>query len=106
MRLGHLRRRDLITLFGGAAAAPFAAYAQQLDRIRRLGLLTVFAETDPEGRRRVAAFLQEMQQLGWTEGRNVRIDYRWTGGDPDRTRASVSELVASKPDAILVNNAL
>ena len=74
-----MQRRALITLLAGAAAWPLAAHAQQPDRIRRIG---VFAgiEEDAEGQARVAAFLQGLQQLGWTDGRNVRIDYRWGGG--------------------------
>ncbi len=71
-------RREFITLLGGAAAAwPLAARAQQPERMRRIGVLIAFAEDHPVGQARVTAFLQGLQQLGWTDGRNVRIDYRW-----------------------------
>src|SRR5262249_53419237 len=75
----HIRRRKfLATLLGGAAAWPLAARAQQpADQMRRIGVLTVFSKDDPEGQRRVAALLQKLQELGWTDGRNVRIEFRW-----------------------------
>jgi putative ABC transport system substrate-binding protein len=80
-----MRRRDFITLFGGAAAAwPLAARAQQGERMRRIGVLMNLAADDPETQRRMTAFVQGLQQLGWTNGRNVRIDYRCTGGDATR----------------------
>jgi putative ABC transport system substrate-binding protein len=102
-----LRRREFITLLGGAAVAwPVAARAQQSDQIRRIGVLTVFSQDDPEGQRRVAALLQRLQQLGWTDGRNVAIELRWAGGDPDRSRFYAGELVGMKPDVIFVNNTL
>ena len=76
-----MRRREFITLLGGAAAAwPLAARAQQGERMRRIGVLMHAAADDPEGQARIAAFLQGLQQLGWTDGRNVRIDYRWARG--------------------------
>ena len=79
-----MRRREFITLLGGAAAAwPLAARAQQGERMRRIGVLMNLTADDPEGQARIAAFLQGLQQLGWTDGRNVRIDYRWAAGDPD-----------------------
>jgi len=82
-----VKRREFITLLGGAAATwPLAARAQQAERMRRIGVLMDLAENDPEGQVRIAAFLQGLQQLGWTDGRNVRIDTRWTAGDADRTR--------------------
>jgi len=97
-----LRRRRFITLIGGAAAAwPLAARAQQPDRMRRIGVLTNLVENDPEGQARAAAFLQGLQQLGWTDGRNVRIDIRRTLGDTDRARRDAAELVALAPDVIL-----
>ena len=100
-----MKRRTFITLLGGAAAAwPLAARGQQADRVRRIGVLTVFSKDDPEGQRRVAALLQKLQELGWTDGRNVRIEFRWGGGDPDRSRFYAGELVGMKPDVILVNN--
>jgi ABC-type uncharacterized transport system substrate-binding protein len=98
-----LRRRDFITLLGGAAAWPLAARAQQPERMRRIGVLIPYAADDPEGQARIAAFLQGLQQLGWTEGRNVRIDYRWSAGDADRARRYAAELVALAPDVILAS---
>jgi len=96
-----MRRRDFITLFGGAAAWPLTARAQQGERMRHIGVLTNFAADDPEWKARLGAFLQGLQQLGWTDGRNVRIDTRETLGDPDRTRRYAAELVALAPDLIL-----
>jgi putative ABC transport system substrate-binding protein len=95
-----MKRREFITLLGGAAAWPIAARAQT-DRMRRIGLLMVNAEGDPEGQTRVGAFRERLRELGWTEGRNVRIDYRWGVGDP--ARASAADLVTLAPDAILAN---
>jgi ABC-type uncharacterized transport system substrate-binding protein len=97
-----MKRREFITLLGGAAAWPIAARAQT-DRMRRIGLLMVNAEGDPEGQTRVGAFRERLRELGWTEGRNVRIDYRWGVGDPERARASAADLVTLAPDAILAN---
>ena len=77
-----MRRRDFITLIGGAAALPLAARAQE--RMRRIGVFMAQAVNDAEGQARLAAFLRELNHLGWTEGRNVRIEYRWGGGDMDR----------------------
>jgi ABC-type uncharacterized transport system substrate-binding protein len=97
-----MRRREFITVLGGAAAAwPIAASAQQPDRMRRIGVLTPFAADDPESMARVAAFLQGLGNLGWTVGRNVQIDYRWSAADADRTRKDAMELVALAPDVIL-----
>ena len=73
-----LRRREFITLLGGAATWPFAARAQQGERVRRIGVINPFAANDLEGQARIAAFLQGLQELGWSVGRNVRIDIRWT----------------------------
>jgi putative ABC transport system substrate-binding protein len=102
----HIRRRELMfTLLGGAAAWPLAAHAQQPERMRRIGVLIPYAADDPEGQARIAAFLQGLQKLGWTEGRNVRIDYRWSAGDADRARRYAAELVALAPDAILASGA-
>jgi putative ABC transport system substrate-binding protein len=102
-----MSRREFISCLGGAAAWPYAARAQQAaDQMRRIGVLTVFSKDDPEGQRRVAALLHKLQELGWTDGRNVRIEFRWGGGDPDRSRFYAGELVGMKPDAILVNNAV
>jgi putative tryptophan/tyrosine transport system substrate-binding protein len=102
-----VRRREFITLLGGAAVAwPLAARAQQPERMRHIGVLTVFSKDDPEGQRRIAAFLQRLQELGWVDGRNVQIAFRWAGGDPDHSLFYAGELVGMKPDVILVNNAL
>jgi putative ABC transport system substrate-binding protein len=97
-----MRRREFMTLVGGAAAAwPLAARAQQPDRMRRIGVLMGWSESDPEFRSWMAAFLQAFAQLGWMEGRNVRIDVRWTNGNIERARALAKELVRLQPDAIL-----
>jgi len=97
-----MKRRDFIRLVGGVVAAwPLPAHAQQPERIRRIGVLHYLQENDPEGRTYVAAFLQALQESGWTVDRNVRIDYRWTGGDADRVRKYAAELVALAPDVIL-----
>jgi len=97
-----IRRRDFITLLGSAAAAwPLAARAQQPQRMRRIGVLMNYASDDAEGQARLAAFHQGLQQLGWTVGRNVQIDYRWGAGDADRIRKLAAELVELAPDVIL-----
>ena len=97
-------RREFITLLGGAAAAwPLAARAQQRERVRRVGMLTNLAADDPLATSRVAAFAQAMQELGWTVGRNLRIDYRWGQNDPDRLRKYAAELVALAPEVIVAN---
>src|SRR5271169_4321914 len=99
-----MRRREFITLLGGAAVAwPRAAHAQQADRMRRVGVLEARAADDPEGRARLAVFVQGLQELGWTDGRNVRIDYRWAAADADRSRTYAAELVALAPDVILAS---
>ncbi|MET0706691.1 MAG: ABC transporter substrate-binding protein [Tardiphaga sp.] len=97
-----MRRREFIALLGGAAVAwPLAARAQQPERMRRIGVLMNLAADDPEGQARLTAFLQRLQQLGWTDGRNLRIDYRWGTGDADRYGRYAAELVALAPDVIL-----
>jgi putative tryptophan/tyrosine transport system substrate-binding protein len=97
-----MKRRQFITLLGGAAAAwPLAARAQQGERVRRVGVLMNLASDDAEGQARLAAFHQGLQQLGWTVGRNVQIDYRWGAGDADRIRKFAAELIALAPDVIL-----
>src|SRR6266516_721785 len=99
-----MTRRDFITLLGGAAAAwPLAARAQQPDRMRRIGVLMNLAADDPEAPARVAAFAQGLQELGWTMGRNVRIDTRWPAGHADLYRRYGAELVALAPDLILAS---
>jgi putative ABC transport system substrate-binding protein len=96
-----MKRRVFITLLGGAAAWPFAARAQQGERTRRIGLFTNLAADDAESQTRNAAFLQALQQLGWTNGANVRIDFRFGAGDAERNRRYASELVALAPDVIV-----
>jgi putative ABC transport system substrate-binding protein len=98
-----MRRRAFVTLLGGAAAWPLAARAQQRERMRRIGVLVTLAADEQQGQARVAAFLQGLQQLGWTDGRNVRIEYRWGPGDADRFRQYAAELVALAPDVILAS---
>jgi putative ABC transport system substrate-binding protein len=98
-----MRRREFITLLGGAAAWPFVASAQQGERVRRVGVLMSVAADGPDGQPRLAAFLKGLLELGWTDGRNVRIDLRWGAGDAERTRNYVAELVALGPDVILAS---
>ena len=100
-----MRRREFIGLLGGAAAVPLAAQAQQGDRIRRIGVLQTLAADDSTTQARVAAFRQALQHLGWTEGRNLQIDYRWSGGNAADARKYAAELVALLPDVILTNSA-
>ena len=97
-----MKRREFMTLLGGATATwPMAARAQQRERVPRIGVLMSAPENDPEGQARFAAFRQGLQKLGWTEGRNIRIDVRWGAGDPVLDRRYASELVALMPDVIL-----
>ena len=99
-----MKRRDFITLLGGAAVTwPLAARAQQTERMRRIGVLMGGAGSDPVDQARLAAFLDGLQQLGWTDGRNVRIDTRWPAGDADRNRTYAAELVGLAPDVILAS---
>ena len=100
-----MRRREFITLLGGAAAGwPFAASAQQPD-LRRIGVLMTLAKGDPVEQSRYATFLQGLQQLGWTEGRNLRIDTRWSAGNAADIRKYAEELVALAPDVIVTGGA-
>jgi putative ABC transport system substrate-binding protein len=97
-----MRRRSFLTLLGGAVAAwPMGAWAQQGEPMRRLGWLTSLAANDPQALARVNAFVQELQKLGWTVGRNLRIDYRFGAIDPERKRTFVAELAALAPDVML-----
>jgi putative ABC transport system substrate-binding protein len=97
-----MRRRDFITLLGGAAAAwPLAARAQQGDRVRWIGALMAYAESDLQGQAHSAAFREGLQKLGWTDGRNIRIDYRWAAVDPELMQQLAKDLVALQPDLIL-----
>jgi putative ABC transport system substrate-binding protein len=99
-----MNRRDLITLIGGAVVWPVAARAQQADRVRRMGILATWPETDAEGQARIAAFRQKLQALGWIDGRNLRIDIRWGADSLARARASAAELLSLTPDLIVVGN--
>ena len=100
------RRRQFLTLLGGAAAGWPLTVRAQGEQVRRIGILTLFSKDDPEGQRRVAALQQRLRELGWVDGRNVHIEFRWAGGDPDRARFYAGELVGLKPDVMLVNHAL
>lgn len=95
-----MRRREFVAGLAGVAW-PLVARAQHPDRIRRIGILLPSVEGNPEYQARVAAFRESLQKLGWSEGRNVRFDYRWVGADPERIRASAAELVSLAPDVIL-----
>ena len=100
-----MRRREFITLLGGTALTALrVAFAQATDRMRRIGVLMPLAVDDPEAKVRLAAFLDGLQQLGWTDGRNVRIDARWPGSDADRFRKYAAELVALESDVILASS--
>jgi putative ABC transport system substrate-binding protein len=97
-----IQRRDFFAALGGAAAWPLAARAQQPPaKVRRIGVLTNLASDDPESLTRIGAFLQGLQEFGWTDGRNVRIDYRWGAGDPERNTKYAAELIAPAPAVIL-----
>ena len=97
-----MRRREFLGVLGGAVAAwPLAAHGQQPGGMRRIGVLIGgYRQTDREGQARIAAFLDTFQKLGWTDGRNVRIDIRWGEGDADRGKASAAEFVRSAPDGL------
>src|SRR5262245_3517486 len=100
--MGQMKRREFITLFGGAAIAwPLAARAQQGERVRRVGVLSNFAESDLEAQSMVEALHQTLQELGWVEGRNLRIDHRWAAGNSTRMQAFAKALIALQPDVIV-----
>jgi putative ABC transport system substrate-binding protein len=101
-----MRRREFFALVGGAAAWPFAARAQQAERMRRVGVLMGYVETDPAGQAQVAALRQELQKLGWDEGRNIRVDVRFPGADAGRVRAILMELMSLTPDVLVSNSNL
>jgi putative ABC transport system substrate-binding protein len=101
-----MKRREFISLISGAAAWPLAARAQQTDQVRRVGVLMNVAPEHPEGQPFVAAFQQALQQLGWTEARNIRIDIRWGENDVERDRKYAAELVALAPDLVLAAGTL
>jgi putative ABC transport system substrate-binding protein len=100
-----MRRRELIAALGGAAAWPMVARAQQSERVRRIGVLMIQAADDPVGQARAKAFQLGLQQLGWTDGRNVRANYRWAAGNVEDARKYAAELVALAPDIILLQGA-
>src|SRR5262245_8135405 len=102
MQFNRFKRREFISMLGGAAAAcPVVARAQRADRVRRISVLMPFDENDPVAKTDVSAFTQALADLGWTDGRNVRLDLRWAGGDPNRIRTLAQELVDVQPDIIL-----
>ena len=98
-----IRRREFIAGLGGVAAWPLAARAQQDGRVRRIGVLMVGDETDPVWKTGLSAFTQALADLGWIDGRNVRMDLRWWGDDINRSRVLAQELVGLQPDIILAN---
>jgi len=104
MQIVDLKRREFVALLGGAAAWPLAARAQQAERVRRIGVIA--SPNDLVMQARHAAFVQGLQQLGWTEGRNVHIDARWSTGNAAETRRHVAELVALAPDVIFTSGSL
>jgi putative ABC transport system substrate-binding protein len=106
MQFCQVKRRDFITLVVGMAAWPLAAHAQQGERMRRIGVLMGYAETDPAAQAQVAALRQELQKLGWDEGRNLRIDVRFPGTDADKVRAILLELRSLTPDVLVSNSNL
>jgi len=106
MQFDQLKRREFVSLLGGAAVWPITGRAQQAERMRRIGVLINRAADNKEGQARLAAFQQAFQQLGWSDGRNVRIDIRWGADDVDRERKYAAELVALVPDIILAGGSL
>jgi putative tryptophan/tyrosine transport system substrate-binding protein len=97
-------RRQLIALLGGAAAWPVAARAQQTERVRRIGVLMGMQQNDPEAGPRVTAFERRLQELGWTGGRNVRVDYRWSSDDSEKLRAEAVDLIALAPQLVVADS--
>jgi putative ABC transport system substrate-binding protein len=102
MQFDQLKRREFITLLGGAAACPLAARAQQPQRMRRIGVL-MSIENDPDGKAQLSGFMQGLAEFGWIVGRNLRMEIHWGGGDVNRIRTFAKELVALKPDVILAH---
>jgi putative ABC transport system substrate-binding protein len=100
-----MRRREFVALLGGAAATwPLAARAQQGERVRRVGVLMPYSADDQEAKNLLMAFVQRLEFLGWTEGRNLRVDYRWSGGNAEKLQAYAKELVEAQPDVILTRS--
>lgn len=98
-----MKRREFISLVSGAAAWPFTAHAQEPGRMRRVGVLFAFFDYDPESQARIAAFQQELEGLGWREGQNIQLEYRWASGDAERFRAFAAEFVAARPDVLVAH---
>src|SRR5215471_21673640 len=96
-----MRRREFIAGLGGAVAWPLNARAQQRERVRRIGVIGLGNENDPFAKLQLSTLTQALADLGWTDGRNVRMDFRWAGGDINRIRASAQELVGLQPDIIV-----
>src|SRR5438874_4335701 len=101
----RLRRREFISLLGGAVAWPIVARAQQRERMPRIGLLMMYAESDARGQSFAGAFRAGLNALGWTEGRNIKLEYRWATSDPQTIERSAKELVALEPELILSSSA-
>ena len=99
-----MKRREFITLLGAAVTWPLAARAQQTERVRRVAFLHALPEGDPEARARVTAFRQELETLGWKEGRNIEIVHRFSGADVARIQAYVTELVSAAPELIVASS--
>ena len=104
MRGGSLRRRDFIAVSTGAAAWPLVGHAQRPERMRRVGVLNAFPKNDPVNQASVAAFAAALENLGWVEGENIQIDYRFAAGDPALFKTYAAELVGLSPNAILASN--
>src|SRR5215467_6168598 len=103
MRMRGIRRREFLTLFGSVAGWPITARAQQRERMRRVGVLLTTAADDPESAHRLLALGQGLQQAGWIDGRNLRIDIRWSNGNADLSRKYAMELMALAPDVVLAS---
>ena len=101
-----MRRRQFLSLVGGAAAWPLTARAQQPERLRRIGVLSNTGESDPEAQSMVVALHQALRELGWVEGRNIRIDHRWAAGNPGRIADLAKQLVALQPDVLVAHTSV
>jgi putative tryptophan/tyrosine transport system substrate-binding protein len=99
-----MRRREFIAGLGGAVAWPLAARGQPAERVRRIGVLVPYDENDPEAKADLSAFTQRLVELGWVDGRNLRVDVRWAAGSVDRARMYAKELVNLQPDVIVANS--
>src|SRR5262245_23986952 len=96
-----MRRRDFLSVIAGATAWPLAARAQQADQLRRIGVLSLLAETDPQAQVDDAAFRKRLNDLGWVDGRNIRVDYRWGAGNVERVQQGAKELIGLNPDVLV-----